>query len=228
MSEDKVKEAIVAGYRRAAEGNPKTLEMLQEFRGENGDGRDLLRRREFDKALAYFNDRLAQYPRSAYYAEGKAMALTELGEFKEAIKCYDSIIQSFDEYLTKYWPTSADLLDITYRSLNNKAWLFDKLGRWEEIEPCYRKAMQCVDSLSRLSAKGTYLSEHRLLLYKARIHAVLQENEQALECLKLANEQNRKFSKEVYREFREHVQNMPEFETLKNSASFRAIFDSST
>ncbi len=205
-------------------GGLKTYEMLQEFRGETGDGRELLRENKFEEALQYFGDRLKQYPRSAYYKEGMGIALLELGKYEDAIKYYDSIIQSFDDYLKKYWATSADLFDITFRSLYQKAWLSDRLGREADIKRCYDKAMDCIETLKELSTKHFYPPyPDRLLIFKARVHAALGEYDSAVEYLEKAIAAERIKGEHALNEFKEYILAIPEFESLKDERKFKTL-----
>jgi tetratricopeptide (TPR) repeat protein len=211
-------------FGKKKDGELKTFEMLQEFRGETGDGRQLLIEKRYEDALKYFDERLKEYPRSAYYKEGKALALFELGNYKEAMKYYDGIIQTFDEYLKTYWLNSADLFDITFRSLYQKAWLSDKSGVEDGIQLCYEKAMQCINSLIDLSSKQPYSSyPNRLWLFKARVHTALQQYDEAIENLKKTIEIQKTNNLQEWDKFKEYLLGIPEFQELKNDPRFKAL-----
>jgi tetratricopeptide (TPR) repeat protein len=206
------------------DGELKTFEMLQEFKGENGDGRELLQEKRFEDALRYFDERLKEYPKSAYYREGKAIALLELGRYKDAIKYYDSIIQSFDEYLKTYWFTSADLFDITFRSLYQKAWLSGKIGREHDIGQCYVKALNFTDALIELSTGRPYSDyPDRLWLFKARVLGALQEYDGAIENLDKAITIFKANNEQGYEQFRQHILSIPEFLELKDDHRFKIL-----
>jgi hypothetical protein len=53
----------------------KTTEMLEEFRGEGGEGMNLVDTGKFSDVVDYFDKMLRKYPRSVYFRAHKAFAL---------------------------------------------------------------------------------------------------------------------------------------------------------
>ena len=202
--------------------------MVEEFGGENMDGWELLDREQFGEALKYFDVLLKKYPTSVYYNYGKAKTLTKLERYNDAIKYLDNIIKTFDKDLKEYWFTSADLFDITLKSLYDKAWLSGKTGKESDIPRCYEKAMSCIDALIELSTKEHYLDyPDRLLIFKAIVHATLEEYDQALDFLQRAITLYKSEGQEAFSEFKEDLLNpwLNEFGKLKDDPRFKALIE---
>lgn len=206
----------------------KTIEMLEEFKGENGDGLELFNQQQFEEALNYFDHQLNKYPKSVYYKEGKARALSVLGKDKDAIKYLDDIIKTFDKYLKEHWFTSADLFDVTFRTLYNKARLSSVIGKEADVQRCYEKAKNCIDVLIELSTKNPYGGcPDRLWIFKARVHAILQEYDRALDFLQKSVILYKSEGEDTFGKFKKQLLNewLDEFGKLKDDPKFKALIE---
>ena len=117
----------------------KTMEMLEEFRGEDGVGVNLINEGKFSEAVDYFDDMLEKYPRSVYFRAHKALALCGLGKYDEAVTYYNEIESISDYWRKKYFPTFQDLSLITCSVLLNKARCMEELNNQPEVLACYNK-----------------------------------------------------------------------------------------
>jgi tetratricopeptide (TPR) repeat protein len=110
----------------------KTMEMLEEFVGEDGIGMNLINDGKFSKAINYFDKMLRKYPRSVYFRAHKGMALCGLERFDEAVTYFDEIVEISDYWRNKYLPTFNDLSIVTCSTLLNKALVMEVLNRQGE------------------------------------------------------------------------------------------------
>jgi tetratricopeptide (TPR) repeat protein len=130
----------------------------------------------FKKCLDANEEALKIYPNGINALVHKGIALNSLGQYEEAIKCYDEVInkldptsvlawlhkgvtlvklgkteeaiECFDEIITK--------LDPKYvHAWGDKGWALDKLSRYQEAIECYDKALE-IDSNDKnvLDSKG--------------------------------------------------------------------------
>jgi tetratricopeptide (TPR) repeat protein len=123
-----------------------TIEMLSEFRGENGsEGQDLLDKGEYYAAIKSFEKDLEKYPKSVYYLFGKGLSLAKLGNHKEATNYYNKVVETSDNYLIesankkKYLATFEELYDITLKALYEKWRSLQILGEREESAICLNR-----------------------------------------------------------------------------------------
>ena len=153
-----------------SEKEPKyeTIEMLEEFVGEDGSGTDLIKNGKFVKAVNYYDKMIRKYPRSVYFKSHKAWALCGLGRFDEAIIYFNEVVEISDNWKNKYLPTFKDLTAVTCSVLLNKSLVMEKLNKPNEITRCYDKIIEISDFLQDLGDfnQGYY----QALPYKARVH----------------------------------------------------------
>ena len=147
----------------------KTTEMLEEFRGEDGEGMNLVDDGKFSEAVDYFDKMLEKYPRSVYFRAHKAFALYALKRYDEAVTYFDEIEQIVDFWRNKYLPTFQDLSVITCSSLLTKARVMELLNRQDEMSLCYNKIIEISEFLLTLD-KEYYRKHYYLLSPEARMN----------------------------------------------------------
>lgn len=145
----------------------KTTEMLEEFRGEDGEGMNLVDDGKFSEAVDYFDKMLRKYPKSVYFRAHKAFALYALKRYDEAVAYFDEIEQIADFWRNKYLSTFQDLSVITCSSLLTKARVMELLNRQDKMSLCYNKIIEISEFLLTLD-KEYYRKTYFLLPAEAR------------------------------------------------------------
>ena len=142
--------------------------MLEEFRGEDGEGINLVDDGKFSEAVDYFDKMLRKYPQSVYFRAHKAFALYALKRYDEAVTYFGEIEQIADFWRNKYLPIFQDLSVITCSSLLTKARVMELLNRQDEISLCYNKIIEISEFLITLD-KEYYRNHYYLLPAEARV-----------------------------------------------------------
>jgi tetratricopeptide (TPR) repeat protein len=102
---------------------------------------------DFSKAIVYFNCALKIKPNDGCTYNDKALCLAELGNYQEALECFNEGIRKDKDCASLY---------------HNKGWLLNFLGRYKEAILCFKKSLELekkrVESLYSLA--DTYLHLH--------------------------------------------------------------------
>ena len=206
-----------------------TIEMLSEFRGENGsEGQDLLDKGEYYAAIKSFEKDLEKYPKSVYYLFGKGLSLAKLGNHKEATNYYSKVVETSDKYLIEYLPTFEELYDITLKALYEKWRSLQILGEREE-------SAICLNQIRELSELDTYdkggrkhCSENNVWLYRAKalirkgyVDTCLRDLERASVVYKLGH------IRSEWQLFADAIKQDKDFQTIIDDERFKSVIDKS-
>src|SRR5918911_1719633 len=154
------------------------LEMLSEFRGEEGSiGQDLVNKGEYQAAINFFDEALNAYPKSVYFMYGKGVALAGLGKYDEAIEYYDKIIETSEKYLLDTLQSIATFIDlyrITYSAFYEKWDSLSKLSKFVEASICLDKTKEYLEAWP--PEGKTFRTWENFWLYRAKTFLKKQDD----------------------------------------------------
>lgn len=203
-----------------------TIEMLSEFRGENGSkGQDLLDKGEYYAATKVFEKDLEKYPKSVYYLFGKGLSLAKLGNHKEATNYYIKVVETSDKYLIEYLPTFEELYEITLKALYEKWRSLQILGEREESAICLNRIRE-LSELAICDKDGKILplrwySENKVILYRAKalIRKVYVDT-----CLNDLEKVSVVYNRSEWQLFADAIKQDKDFQTIVNDERFKKLF----
>jgi len=203
-----------------------TIEMLSEFRGENGsEGQDLLDKGEYYAAIKSFEKDLEKYPKSVYYLFGKGLSLAKLGNHKEATNYYSKVVETSDKYLIEYLPTFEELYEITLKALYEKWRSLKILGEREESAICLNRIRE-LSELAIYDKDGKILplrsySENKVMLYRAK--ALIRKG-YVDTCLNDLERVSVVYNRSEWQLFADAIKQDKDFQTIVNDERFKKLF----
>ena len=203
-----------------------TIEMLSEFRGENGsEGQDLLDKGEYYAAIKSFEKDLEKYPKSVYYLFGKGLSLAKLGNHKEATNYYSKVVETSDKYLIEYLPTFEELYEITLKALYEKWRSLQILGEREESAICLNRIRE-LSELDIFDKDGKILplrsySENKVMLYRAK--ALIRKG-YVDTCLNDLEKVSVVYNRSEWQLFADAIKQDKDFQTIVNDERFKKLF----
>jgi tetratricopeptide (TPR) repeat protein len=203
-----------------------TIEMLSEFRGENGsEGQDLLDKGEYYAAIKSFEKDLEKYPKSVYYLFGKGLSLAKLGNHKEATNYYSKVVETSDKYLIEYLPTFEELYEITLKALYEKWRSLKILGEREESAICLNRIRE-LSELAIYDKDGKILplrsySENKVMLYRAK--ALIRKG-YVDTCLNDLEKVSVVYNRSEWQLFADAIKQDKDFQTIVNDERFKKLF----
>jgi tetratricopeptide (TPR) repeat protein len=203
-----------------------TIEMLSEFRGENGsEGQDLLDKGEYYAAIKSFEKDLEKYPKSVYYLFGNGLSLAKLGNHKEATNYYSKVVETSDKYLIEYLPTFEELYEITLKALYEKWRSLKILGEREESAICLNRIRE-LSELAIYDKDGKILplrsySENKVMLYRAK--ALIRKG-YVDTCLNDLEKVSVVYNRSEWQLFADAIKQDKDFQTIVNDERFKKLF----
>jgi tetratricopeptide (TPR) repeat protein len=203
-----------------------TIEMLSEFRGENGsEGQDLLDKGEYYAAIKSFEKDLEKYPKSVYYLFGKGLSLAKLGNHKEATNYYSKVVETSDKYLIEYLPTFEELYEITLKALYEKWRSLQILGEREESAICLNRIRE-LSELAIYDKDGKILplrwySKNKVMLYRAK--ALIRKG-YVDTCLNDLEKVSVVYNRSEWQLFADAIKQDKDFQTIVNDERFKKLF----
>jgi tetratricopeptide (TPR) repeat protein len=202
-----------------------TIEMLSEFRGENGsEGQDLLDKGEYYAAIKSFEKDLEKYPKSVYYLFGNGLSLAKLGNHKEATNYYSKVVETSDKYLIEYLPTFEELYEITLKALYEKWRSLKILGEREESAICLNRIRE-LSELDIFDKDGKILplrwySENKVMLYRAK--ALIRKG-YVDTCLNDLEKVSVVYNRSEWQLFADAIKQDKDFQTIVNDERFKKL-----